>query len=127
MYSLYAVIYIYIYIIYIYIYIYIHIHSHIHIIVGKKILRLKKTPKNELLDKKRSQGNDSELIFNDEYYPVLRYLKCQVGKLHVILACDESRSPALPDAGRCEPCGVKRPPCQLYSNMKSASTLKSEH
>ena len=50
-----------------------------------------------------------------------------MGKLHVILACDESRSPALPDAGRCEPCGVKRPPCQLYGNMKSTSTLKSEH
>ena len=37
---------------------------------------------------------------------------------------------ALPDineVGRCEPCGGKRPPCQLHSNMKNASTFKSEH
>ena len=36
---------------------------------------------------------------------------------------------ALPDvneAGRCEPCGRKRPPCQLCSNMKTTSTFKSK-
>ena len=37
---------------------------------------------------------------------------------------------ALPDineVGRCEPCGGKRPPCQLCSNMKNTSTFKSKH
>ena len=37
---------------------------------------------------------------------------------------------ALPDIdeiGRCEPCGRKRPPCQLCSKMKNTSTFKSKH
>ena len=81
------------------------------------------------------------------YYPVFRHL------LHVIVACDEDHkkvlpevpiigfknnknlkshlvSAALPDineVGRCEPCGGKRPPCQLCINMKNTSTLKSKH
>ena len=29
--------------------------------------------------------------------------------------------------GRCEPCGGKRPPCQLCSNMKNTSTSKSKN
>ena len=74
-------------------------------------------------------------------------------ELHVILACDEPHKKvfpevpiivfknnknlkshlvraALPDineVGRCEPCGGKRPPCQLCSNMKNTSTFKSKH
>ena len=31
------------------------------------------------------------------------------------------------EVGRCEPCGGKRPPCQLCSNMKNTSTFKSKH
>ena len=37
---------------------------------------------------------------------------------------------ALPDineVGRREPCGGKRPPCQLCSNMKNTSIFKSKH
>ena len=37
---------------------------------------------------------------------------------------------ALPDineVGKCEPCGGKRPPCQLCNNMKNTSTFKSKH
>ena len=30
------------------------------------------------------------------------------------------------EAGRWEPCDRKRPPCQLFSNMKNTSTLKSK-
>ena len=31
------------------------------------------------------------------------------------------------EVGRCEPCGGKRPPCQLCNNMKNTSTFKSKH
>ena len=74
-------------------------------------------------------------------------------ELHVILVCDEDHKKvfpevpiigfknnknlkshlvraALPDideVGKCEPCGGKRPPCQLCSNMKNTSTFKSKH
>ena len=74
-------------------------------------------------------------------------------ELHVIVACDEAHKnvfpgvpiigfknnknlkshlvrSALPDineVGRCEPCGGKRPPCQLCSNMKKTSNFKSKH
>ena len=51
------------------------------------------------------------------------FLKYQLLKSLVVRA-------ALPDineVGRCEPCGGKRPPCQLCSNMKNASTFKSKH
>ena len=51
------------------------------------------------------------------------FLKYQLLKSLVVRA-------ALPDineVGRCEPCGGKRPPCQLCSNMKNTSTFKSKH
>ena len=35
--------------------------------------------------------------------------------------------PDISDVGRSEPCGGKRPPCQLCSNMKNTSTFKSKH
>ena len=119
------------------------------------ILRARKVPRNELLDKKKGQGNDSKLIFNVTYYPVFRHLKSQLKELHVILAGDEDQKKALlevpitgfknnknlkshlvraalPDideveVGKCEPCGGKRPPCQLCSNIKNKSTFKRKH
>ena len=116
----------------------------------KKILRARKLPRNKLLDKEKSQGNDSKLTFNVIYYPVFRHLKSQLKELQVILACDETHEKvfpevpsigfknnknlklhlvrgALPDineVGRCEPCGGKRLPCQLWSNMKNTSKIK---
>ena len=53
------------------------------------MFRARKIPGNELLDKDKSQGNDSNLTFNVTYYPVFRHLKSQLKELHVILACDE--------------------------------------
>ena len=119
----------------------------------KEILRAKKIPRNELLDKEKSERNDSKLTFNITYYTVFRHLKSQLKELHVILACDEDHkkvfpevpiiglknkknlkshlvTAALPDineVGRCEPSGGKRPPCQLCSNMKNTITFKSKH
>ena len=109
-------------------------------------------PKNELLDKEKSQRNDSKLTFNVTYYPVFRYLKSQLKELHVILACDEDRKKVFPvvpiigfknnknlksqyvratlpdinEVGRCESSGGKRSPCQLCSNMKNATTFKKQ-
>ena len=106
-----------------------------------------------MLDKEKSQSNVSKLTFNVTYYPVFRHLKSQSKELHVILACDEGHKKvfpevpitgfknsknlkshlvraALPDineVGTCEPCGGKRPPCQLSNNMKNTSTFKSKH
>ena len=121
-------------------------------LVWKEILWARKIPRNELLDKEKSQGNDSKLTFNVTYYPVFRHLKNQLKELHVILACDEAHKKvfpevpiigfknnknlkshlvraALPDineVGRCKPCGGKRSPCQLCSNMKNTSTFKGK-
>ena len=100
-------------------------------LVRKEILRAKKIPRNELLDKEKSQGNDSKLTFNVTYYPVFRHLKSQLKELHVILACDEAHRQVFPEVpiigfennknlkshlvraalsdiyevGRCKPCG----------------------
>ena len=119
----------------------------------KEILRERKVPRNESLDKEKSQRNDSKRTYNVTYYPVFRHLKSQLKELHGILACDEDHKEvfpevtiigfksnenlkshlvraALPDineVGRCEPYGGKRPPCQLCSNMKNTSTFKSKH
>ena len=121
--------------------------------VGKEILWAIKIPRNELLDKERSQGNDSKLTFNVTYHPVYRHQKCQLKESHVNLACDEEHKkvfPAIPiigfksnknlkshlgraalpdinETGRCEPCYGKRLPGQLYSNMKHTITFKSKH
>ena len=122
-------------------------------LVRKEILRARKIPRNELLDKEKSQGNDSKLTFNVTYYPVFRHLKSQLKELHVILTCDEAHKKVFPEVpiigvknnknlkshlvraafpdinevGRCEPCGGKKPPCQLCSNMKNTSTFKSKY
>ena len=119
----------------------------------KEILWARKTPRNDLLDKERSQGNDSKLTFNVTYYPVFRHLKSQLKELHVILACDEDHKRVFPEVpiigfknnknlkshlvraaladinelGRCEPCGGRRPLCHLCSNMKNTSTFKDKH
>ena len=105
--------------------------------------------RNELLDKEKSQGNDSKLTFNVTYYPVFKHLKSQLKELHVNLACDEDHKNVFPEVpvigfknnknlkshlvraaltdineiDKCEPCVGKKPPCQLCSNMKS--TYKS--
>ena len=106
-------------------------------LMEKEILWVRKIARTELLDKEKSQGNDSKLTFNVTYYPVFRHLKPQLKELLVILACGEdfkkvfpeipvigfknnnNLNPnlvraALPDiteVGRCEPCGGERPSC----------------
>ena len=62
----------------------------------KEILRAKKIPRNDLLNKEKSQGNDSKLIFNVTYYPVFRHLKSKFKELHVILTCDEVHQRVFP-------------------------------
>ena len=122
-------------------------------LVRKEILRARKISRNELLDKEKSQGNVSKLTFNVTYYPVFRHLKSPLKELHVILACDEDHKKVFPEVpiigfknnknlkshlvrvtlpdinevGRYEPCGGKRPPCQLCNNMKNTSTFESKH
>ena len=64
----------------------------------KEILPSTKIPRNELLDKEKSQGNDSKLTFSVTYYPVFRHLKNQLKELlHVILACDEAHKKVFPE------------------------------
>ena len=55
----------------------------------KEVLQARKIPRNEFLDKEKSQGNDSKLTFNVTYYPLFRHLKSQLKESHIILACDE--------------------------------------
>ena len=100
--------------------------------VGKEILWTRKIPKNELLDKEKSHGNGSKLTFDVTYYPVFRNQKNQLKELLVILACVEDHKKVFPEVpvvevSRYEPCGGKRPPSQLCSNMKNTSTFKSKH
>ena len=66
-------------------------------LVWKEILRARKIPRNELLDKEESQGNDSKLTFNVTYYSVFRHLKNQLKELHVILACNEAHKNVFPE------------------------------
>ena len=63
----------------------------------KEILRARKIPRNELLDKEKSLGNDSKLKFNVTYYPVFRHLKNQLKELQIILACDEAHKKVFPE------------------------------
>ena len=84
---------------------------------------------------------------------MFRHLKSQLKELRVILACDEGHEnvfpeepiirfknnknlkshlmrasfPDIKEVGRCKPCGRKRSPCQLRSNMKNTSTSTSKH
>ena len=97
--------------------------------MGKEILRAIKIPRNELLDGEKSQGNDSKFTFNSMYYPVSRHLKNELKEFFVILACVEGHKKVFPEVpiievDRCKPCGGKRPPSQLSSNMKKKVLLK---
>ena len=54
--------------------------------------------------------------------PIIGFKNDKNLKSHLVRA-------AVPDTneiGRCKPCGGRRPPCQLYSNMKNARTFKSK-
>ena len=62
----------------------------------RKYFWQKKFQRNELLDKKKSQGNDSKLTFNFTYYPMFTHLKNQLKELHIILACDEAHKKVFP-------------------------------
>ena len=100
--------------------------------MGKEILRERKIPRNELLDEEKSQGNDSKFTFNSMCYRVFRHLKNQLKEFFVILACVEGHKKVFPEVpitevDRCEPCGGKRSPSQLSSNMKNTSTFKGKH
>ena len=63
----------------------------------KEILRARKIPRNDLLDKEKSQGNDNKLTFKVTYYPVFRHLKSQLKELRVTLACDEDHKRVYPE------------------------------
>ena len=104
----------------------------------KEILRTRKIPRSEFLEKQKYHGNNSKLTFNVTHYPDFRHLKSQLKELHIIFACDEGHEEEFPDVsiigfknnknlkshlvrtaltdiskvGRCEPCGGKRHPCQ---------------
>ena len=56
-------------------------------LVGRDILWARKIPRNELLDKEKSKGNDTKLTFNVTYYPVFRHLKSQLKKLYTCNSC----------------------------------------
>ena len=58
-------------------------------LVEKDILWGRKVPRNELLDKEKSEGNDSKLTFNVTYYLAFRHLKSQLKEFLVILTCDK--------------------------------------
>ena len=47
-------------------------------LMQKKILRVRTTPRNELLEKEKSLGQDSKLTLNVTYYSVFRHLKSQL-------------------------------------------------
>ena len=55
----------------------------------KEIFRPRKTPRNKLLDKKKTHGKDNKLTINVTYFPVFRHLKSGLKQLQVTLACDE--------------------------------------
>ena len=65
----------------------------------KEIIWARKTPRNELLDKEKRQGNKSKLTLRNDitYYPVFRHPKSQLKELHVILACDENHKKVFPE------------------------------
>ena len=85
---------------------------------------------------------------------MLRHLKCQLKKLHVILVCNKGLKKvflevpiivfknnnnnrksnlmlaALPDINeedKCKLCGGKGSPCQLGSHIKNTNTFRSKH
>ena len=63
----------------------------------KEILRARTIPRNEFLDKGKSQEKDSKITFNVAYYPVFRYLKSQLKELHIIHAFDEKHKKVFPE------------------------------
>ena len=83
-------------------------------LVRKEILWARKISRNELLDKEKSQGNDSKLTFNVTYYPVFRHLKNQLKELHVILDCDEAHKNVFPEV-----------PIIGFKNNKKYSTIRT--
>ena len=55
--------------------------------------------------------------------PIIGFRNNKKLKLHLLRAALSD----ITEVGRFEPCGGKRLPCQLCSNMKNTSTFKSKH
>ena len=55
--------------------------------------------------------------------PIIGFKNNKNLKSHLVRAT----VPYISEIGRCKPCAGKRPPCELCSNMRNTSSLKSKH
>ena len=73
-------------------------------VVRQEILKARKIPRNELLEKERSQPEENKLTFNIKYYPAFLNIKTILEELQILLAPDkENRKvcPNVPIVGLC--------------------------
>ena len=119
----------------------------------KEILQVRAISRDILLEKVNNQEKKNKITFNITYHPVSWNVTKILEELHAVLASDDGQKKVFPDVpmngfknnknlkahlvrshlpdldevGSSKPCGGKRPPCDLYENMKYTCTFKSKH
>ena len=73
-------------------------------VVKQEILKARKIPRNELLEKERNHPEENKLIFNINYYPAFQNTKTILEELQILLAPDKEHQkvfPKVPIVGFC--------------------------
>ena len=66
-------------------------------VVRQEILKARKIPRNELLEKERNPPGESKLTFNITYYPVFQNTKTILEELQILLAPDKEHQKVFPN------------------------------
>ena len=66
--------------------------------VRQKILKARKIPRNEFLEKERNHQEENKLMFNMTYYPAFQNTKTILEKFHILLAPDKKHQKVFPNA-----------------------------
>ena len=66
-------------------------------VVRQEILRARKIPRNELLEKERNHPEENKLTFNITYYPAFQNIKTILEELQILLAPDKEHQKVFPN------------------------------
>ena len=66
-------------------------------VVSQEILKARKIPRNELLEKERNHPEENKLTFNITYYPGFPNTKTILEKLQILLAPDKEHQKVFPN------------------------------
>ena len=75
----------------------LHERKHSERVVRQEILKVRKIPRNQLLEKEHNHQEENKLPFNTTYYPALQNTKTILEELQIILSLDKEHQKVFPN------------------------------